>query len=124
MEVAAGSLTPQNPIKVTTAPFALRGGISLPTVSVHLEQTGPQDGVLGEEQCSSLPTLSRAEWSKTWNVQPQIIRVIRMLAGEPVIRLIDPSHSQVARCRMSNSQTAYRGRNRGPKAANALSARV
>jgi uncharacterized membrane protein len=49
-EVARGSLKPQSgAIQVTTAPFALADGITFPTVSVHLESTGPAERSIGDE---------------------------------------------------------------------------
>lgn len=49
-EVAAGKLIPASgSIAVTTAPFALAEGISFPTISVHLESTGPAERGIGDE---------------------------------------------------------------------------
>jgi uncharacterized membrane protein len=49
-EIARGSLfPPSGAIQVTTAPFALADGITLPTVSVHLESTGPETRGIGDE---------------------------------------------------------------------------
>lgn len=49
-EIVRGSLKPRTgAIKVTTAPFALADGIDLPTISVHLESTGPAERAIGDE---------------------------------------------------------------------------
>lgn len=48
-EISAGKLfPPSGAIQVTTAPFALPDGISFPTISVHLESTGPAERALGD----------------------------------------------------------------------------
>ena len=49
-EVARGNLKPPSgAIQVTTAPFGLADGFTFPTISVHLESTGPADRALGDE---------------------------------------------------------------------------
>lgn len=48
--VVRGELIPETgSVAVTTAPFALADGISFPTVSVHLESTGPAERGIGDE---------------------------------------------------------------------------
>lgn len=48
-EVLAGNLfPPSGVIQVTTAPFALAEGITFPTISVHLESTGPAERGIGD----------------------------------------------------------------------------
>lgn len=48
--VALGLLVPPSgAIQVTTAPFSLGEAVTFPTVSVHLESTGPDTRVIGED---------------------------------------------------------------------------
>jgi hypothetical protein len=49
-EIARDALMPPSgSVQVTTAPFALPDGITFPTVSVHLESTGPAERAVGDE---------------------------------------------------------------------------
>lgn len=48
--IASGQLLPPSgAIQVTTAPFSVAEGTSFPTVSVHLENTGPETRGIGDE---------------------------------------------------------------------------
>lgn len=58
-EINRGALhPPSGTIQVTTAPFALADGITFPTVSVHLESTGPSERAVGDEMEDFLDPVS------------------------------------------------------------------